>query len=132
MPVTGGTLRVEGLSELQRAFKIVGDDLPGDLRDGLRKAAEPVEQTAERLTRVSLNRGQVPWWQMRIGVTRASVYMAPQQRGRKGRDQRYRRRSYRTKVLPLMISALNANQASVRAATQRVLNRSIDKWGRLG
>ena len=36
MPVTGSTLRVEGLANLQRHFAIIDKELARDLRDGLK------------------------------------------------------------------------------------------------
>lgn len=136
MPLTGGTLRVEGLAELQRHFAVIDKELSGDLRDGLRKAAEPVRLQAESLTAPVIGsvgstragRRRVPWHLMRVGVTRAGVYMVPRQRG--SRDQRRRRRSYRTTVLPLMLAALHRNEGRVRREAERAINRSIDKWGR--
>lgn len=127
MPVTSQTLRVEGLANLQRHFALIDKELAGDLRDGLKKAAQPVEAHAERLTLAKIGQGRIPWWHMRIGVTRTSVYIVPQQRSR---NAARKRRSYRTTVLPRMIAALQANQGRVNAEAQRVLNRSIDRWGR--
>ena len=42
-------IRVEGLRELQRAFKAADKTLQKDLRSGLRAAAEPVRASAESL-----------------------------------------------------------------------------------
>lgn len=127
MPVTGSTLRVEGLTELQRHFATIDKELAGDLRNGFRRAAEPVKTTAETLTVSKIGVGRIPWYQMRIGVTRAGVYIVPKQRSR---NQARRRSSYRTTVLPRMLAALRQNESRVRAEAERVLNRSIDKWGR--
>ena len=69
---------------------------------GCRKAAEPVKTHAERLTLAKIGLGRVPWYQMRIGVTQAGVYIVPKQRGRTGNPNR-KRRSYRTTVLPRML-----------------------------
>jgi hypothetical protein len=129
MPVTSQTLRVEGLASLQKHFAVIDKELSGDLRDGFRKAAEPVRRDAEVLTQQAIGVGRVRWDQMRVGVTRTSVYVAPKQRGR-GTPPNRRRRSYRTTVLPRMIVALRANEGRVRAEAQRVLSTSISKWGR--
>ena len=129
MPLTSSTLRVEGLSQLQRHFAIIDKELAGDLRDGLRRAAEPVRTQAEQLTVAKIGVGRIPWYQMRVGVTRAGVYMVPKQRNRNPNPNR-KRRSYRTTVLPRMLAALRANEGRVKSETERVLNRSIDKWGR--
>ena len=129
MPLTGGTLRVEGLANLQKHFAIIDKELAGDLRDGLRRAAEPVKTQAEQLTVARIGVGRVPWWQMRIGSTRAGVYMVPKQRNRNPNPNR-KRRSYRTTVLPRMLAALRANEGRVKAEAERAINGSIAKWGR--
>ena len=129
MPVTGSTLRVEGLSQLQRHFSIIDKEIAGDLRDGLKRAGEPVRRDAETLTVQKIGVGRVPWHQMRLGVTRAGVYIAPRQRGRSGSQNR-KRRSYRTTVLPRMLAALQVNEARVKQEAERAINQSIDKWGR--
>ena len=129
MPVTSQTLRVEGLSSLQKHFAVIDKELAGDLRDGFRKAAEPVRRDAEALTVQAIGISRVPWHQMRVGVTRTTVYVAPKQRGRNTPAQR-RRRSYRTTVLPRMLTALHANAGRVRQEAERTLNNSIARWGR--
>ena len=130
MPVTGSTLRVEGLASLQKHFAIIDKELAGDLRDGLKQAAEPVRVQAERLTvaKIGMGRQPVQWWQMRKGATTAGAYIAPARR--RGRNPNLKRRSYRTTVLPRMIAALQANEAQVRRKAEQVVNRSIDRWGR--
>ena len=128
MPLTGSTLRVEGLAQLQRHFAVIDKEIAGELRDGLRKAAEPVESHAERLTLAKIGLGRVPWYTMRIGVTRYGVYIVPRQRG--SRNPNRRRRSYRTTVLPRMLAAVRANEGRVRREAEVAINRSIDRWGR--
>jgi hypothetical protein len=114
---------------LQKHFAVIDKELAGDLRDGFRKAAEPVRHDAQVLTVQAIGVNKVGWHEMRVGVTRTSVYVAPKQRGR-GTPPNRRRRSYRTTVLPRMITALRLNEGGVRYAAERVLNKSIAKWGR--
>lgn len=47
--MAAGTVRVRGLRELQRDFKRMSKDLSKEVRDGLRKAAEPVREEATQL-----------------------------------------------------------------------------------
>jgi hypothetical protein len=129
MPLTSHTLRVEGLASLQKHFAVIDKELSGDLRDGFRKAAEPVRRDAEALTVQAIGISRVPWHQMRVGVTRTSVYVAPKQLGRNTPPNR-RRRSYRTTVLPRMLTALHANAGRVRQEAERTLNNSLARWGR--
>ncbi len=44
-----GTVRVKGLRALQRDFRRISKDLSKEVRDGLRKAADPVRQEAVAL-----------------------------------------------------------------------------------
>jgi hypothetical protein len=129
MPLTSQTLRVEGLASLTKHFAVIDKELSGDLRDGFRRAAEPVRRDAETLTVQAIGVSRTGWHQMRVGVTRTSVYVAPKQRGR-GTPPNRRRRSYRTTVLPRMVAALRVNESRVRHEAERVLNTSIAKWGR--
>jgi hypothetical protein len=43
------TIRVEGLAELQRDFRRIAKDLAKEVREELRKAAEPVRREAQAL-----------------------------------------------------------------------------------
>lgn len=44
-----GTVRVRGLKQLQRDFRRISKDLTREVRNGLRKAADPVRQEATAL-----------------------------------------------------------------------------------
>lgn len=85
-------VRVQGLRELEKAFKLAGPASNRELRKALRAVGEPVKRDAEQLARANIRRIGVPWSQMRVGVTLKEVYVAPKQRGVKSRtDRRYRR-----------------------------------------
>lgn len=74
-------IHVEGLRDLDRAFKAADVALNKDLRKTLTAAAEPVRSGAEALAISGIPRMTVPWSRMRIGVTAHSVYVAPRKRG---------------------------------------------------
>jgi len=76
-------IHVQGLRELQKAFKAADNAEAVELRKALREAAEPVRADAERLASQNIPRIGVPWSRMRVGVTLTSVYVAP--RARSGR-----------------------------------------------
>lgn len=116
------TIRVEGLRELQRAFKRADGVLQHELRDGLRAAAEPVRLDAEREAVQSITRIGVPWSRMRVGVTQKIVYVAPKKRGVKGRDSRLRRPNLFRLLLTAMEVAAGRNQARVTQGLERVLD----------
>lgn len=75
-------VKVRGLRDLQRAFRVADKVLQVELRDALRDAAEPVRRDAESLARSSIRNIGEAWPQMRVGVTTRVVYVAPKQRSR--------------------------------------------------
>lgn len=124
------TIRVEGLRELQRAFKHADKVLSTELRDGLKEAAEPVRQAAEELAVANITRIGVPWSRMRVGVTQKTVYVAPRQRGTKGRGDDPRRRP---NLFGLMMGrslepALDRNVGQVEARLERLLDTVGRAW----
>jgi hypothetical protein len=113
---------VEGLTDLQRAFKAADVSVQRELRKALRLAAEPVRADAERLAVAGIPRIGTPWSRMRIGVTNREVYLAPRERGQKGRDQRLRRPNLRALLLQRsMEPALAQNTAAVMAGVDVAL-----------
>lgn len=85
-------IRIEGLSELSRAFRHARTGIAKDLRSALESSAEPVRADAQTLALSSIRRIGTPWSRMRVGVTQSMVYVAPIERGvkRHGRE-RFRR-----------------------------------------
>ena len=81
-----GSVHVSGLRELQRDFRKIGGSLNKELKDELKKAADPVKVRAESLAVTKIrNMPRSPRWaDMRIGVTGKGVYMVPRARGRGG------------------------------------------------
>lgn len=81
-------VRVDGLTELRRAMGVASREMTRDLRQAIEASGEPIRQQAAQLAfeRIpGMQRGGVPWHQMRTGVFRGSIgYVAPLQRGRKG------------------------------------------------
>ena len=126
-----GTVHVEGLAQLDRAFKQADAKLHRELRGSLERAAEPVRADAERLAAAGIRRIGLPWSQMRIGVTARSVYVAPKHRGARGRT----RKRPNLAVLLLgraMLPALERNQAEVVARADAALAQAEHVWGRGG
>ncbi len=126
MPAVGQTLRVEGLRELQRAFRVADTRLHRELRDRLKVAAEPVRADAERLAVQGIRRIGLPWSEMRVGVTARSVYIAPKQRGS-------RRGTGRPNLAGLllgraMVPALQLNEPGVAAEAERLLAEVGRAW----
>jgi len=93
MPAESG-VTVTGLRELSRAFRYGDREAATLLRTGFRQIAEPIRRESETLTGSEIrNMHRSPrWMKMRTGITRTLVYVAPRQRGVKGRGPNPRRR----------------------------------------
>lgn len=124
-----GEVRVEGLRELQRAFKAADRTLARDLREGLRNVADPVRATATQLALQNITRIGIPWSEMRIGVTSTTVYVAPKRRGT--RDPRKRRPNLALLLLGRsMLPAVEQNQQVIEAGFDRLLDDVENAFGR--
>ena len=84
-------VRIEGLRELERAFKLYGRGMEKGLREAMEAAAEPVATEAQSLAVSTIKQSAIDWTRMRVGVTRRTAYVAPQQRGRGTPPNRRRR-----------------------------------------
>lgn len=133
MPETVQAVRIEGLRELERAFKLYGRGLEKGVREALEAAAEPVRSDAQTLAlaeipRISLPSTTVPWHRMRVGVTRRTAYVAPEMRGDKSRRGSRRRPNFATKLLTeAMEPALARNIKNV----EREIGDALDDLGRM-
>lgn len=126
-------IHVEGLRDLQRAFRRADPLLRKELRVGLRKAAEPVRSSAEQLALSQIPRMTVPWSRMRVGVTQREVYVAPRQRGLKTRGPDPRRRPNLFDLLMgrSLEPALAQNIGGVERELEHVLDVVGHEWERL-
>lgn len=131
-----GAVAVRGLRELQIAFALADEKLAKELTAALKDAAEPIRLEAEHLTTTKIRNilsptAEVDWWRMRIGVTRTSIYVAPNERGRF--TKRNPRRYARSKLAPLLLGkamepALDHNQERVVDAIEHVLGTVGRVW----
>ena len=90
-------IRVEGLSELIRAFSAADKTLRQDLGDALQEAAAPVRESAQQLAVSEITRMTPAWSRMRTAQYAGGrvVVVAPVERGARGRS-RARRRGWNT------------------------------------
>lgn len=125
-----GLVRVEGLRDLQRAFKIADAAESKGLRRTLREVAEPVKLDAERLAVDTIPRIGFPWSRMRVGVTQTSVYIAPRERGKRSRGNPALRRPNLKGLLldRAMEPALQQDTPLVVAAVDRMLATVGRQW----
>jgi hypothetical protein len=102
------------------------------VRRGLRQAAEPVQRSAEELALEKIRRmpRSPKWARMRVGVTRDFVYVAPRQRGAKGRGHQSARRPNLADLLMdrAMQPALDQHIDEVEARLEELLDRISDEF----
>lgn len=121
-------VRIEGLRELELAFKLYGRGMEKGVREALEAAAEPVRSDAQSLARSGLvKQSAVDWTAMRVGVTRRTAYVAPAQRGRNTPLNR-RRPKLKPRLLDrAMEPALDRNVQNV----EREIGHALDDLGRM-
>jgi len=127
------TVVVEGLRETRRAFRMTGSEIDGELRDGLRRVAEPVRGDAERLARARIKRIGTRWSRMRTKVLSAGVYVAPNERGRHSRrNPNLRRPKFGTRLMDdAMQPALVANADRIERTVEHELDDLWRRWERV-
>lgn len=124
-----GTVRVEGLGGLARAFQAAGKYEAKQLSARLIKAAEPVAADAEGLARSSIRKATLPWTEMRVGATLSGSYIVPKAKGTKAKGKG--RNAYKTLLLDrAMNPALDANHETVRNEVDDLLGEVGNVWGR--
>lgn len=128
-------IRVDGLNELVRAFNAADKALKEDLRDALQEAAAPVRSDAQALASSAIPRNTLAWSRMRIGMLGGSVvYVAPVERGTKGRgNQRLRRPRFANLLRDrAMNPALARNRSRVERRLEQMLSEVARVWERYG
>lgn len=121
-------LAVRGMTELVRTFNHAPADVKREFRRELKSVGEPVRITAERLATSSIRRIGPNWSKMRTGVTTRLVYVAPKQRGIKGRSTRRRPNLGTLLATRSLEPALEANRARIEHDFEQVMDRLVDKW----
>lgn len=123
-------LAVRGLKELTRTFSKAPTDVKRAYRTELRSVGEPVRLEAESLAVSTIRKVGPDWSKMRTGVTTRLVYVAPRQRGVKGRgNQRLRRPKFGTLLMDrAMQPALDRNRHRIEGDFDQMLDRLVTKW----
>lgn len=129
-------VRVDGLRELQNSFTAADRRLREDLRDALQEAAQPVKLDAQGLAQHNIRgmRRGSPWTRMRTGILAGGtvVYVAPVERGVKGRGGQNRRRPNFADVLrdKAMNPAAQHNRRRVERRLDQMLVEVKAVWER--
>jgi hypothetical protein len=126
-------LVVHGYSRLKVIAKKAGPEVQKDLDRRLLDLAEPIRADAEALAASGIRRIGPRWSQMRVGVTRRVVYVAPRQRGVKTRGPDPRRRPKFADLLErrAMEPALERNKDDLEQGTEDVLYGFASRWNRI-
>jgi hypothetical protein len=123
-------IALRGERELMRALAHADRETRLGVRRELRGVAEPVRSEAQALALTQIrNMPQSPkWGRMRTGVTQKLVYVAPRQKGTRGR-----RRGTRPNLADLLMDramepALHHNEPRVERDLERMLDRIADDF----
>jgi hypothetical protein len=123
---------VKGIRDVNAAFARTDRDIRLGWRAGMRQVAEPVRQDAERLAASEIRRmpASPRWSRMRVGVTRTMVYVAPRQKGTRGRGPVAGRRPNLAGLLMdrAMQPALERHEHDTTAAFERLLDTVADRF----
>lgn len=127
-------VRVEGLSELNRALRRADKDVRKGIRRELGSVAQPIAADAQALALSEIRGMQQSrsWAGMRIGLTSSLLYVAPRKRGVRGFGNRSRRRPNLAGLLMgrAMQPALNRNANKVEREFNDMLDRVADNFSR--
>jgi len=126
-------VRVRGIRELERAFRLADKSEQKLLRQELKTAAVPVQRAAEGMALGRIRKMSPAWAAMRIGQKRSVVYIVPKQKGRRSRQNRnLRRPNLKTLLLDrAMIPALNSRKDDVVRGLEHMLASVGNQWERV-
>jgi hypothetical protein len=125
---------VRGQRDLSRAFAKADRDTRLAWRRTLRQLAEPVRSDAEQLALQTIrNMPKSPKWaRMRTGVTQKLVYVAPRQKGTRGRGRGRRPNLADLLMDRAMQPALDRHRGDVERAVELLFDRIADDFNRGG
>ena len=132
MPESG--VYVRGLSDLSRAFRVIGGEAKAEFRAEERAIAEPVRRDAEALAATKIRRIGPRWPRMRIGANQSVVYVAPRQRGVKTTGRAQLRRPNLADLLMdrAMEPALEHNIPRIEHDIEALLDRVTERFNQGG
>ena len=121
-------LAVKGYTELARTFQHAPRDVNKAYREELRTIGEPTRLTAEELAVSSIRKIGHDWSRMRTGITTRVTYVAPRERGAKGRGGSRRPNLARLLMERAMQPALDRNRGQVEHDFDVMLGRLVNSW----
>ena len=129
-----GPIALRGQRELLAALAKADRETRLGVRRELRGVAEPVRREAQTLalSEISGMAKSPKWAGMRTGVTRKLVYVAPRQRGVRGRGPGRRPNLADLLMVRAMEPALQHNERRTEAALEEMLDRVADDFNKGG
>ena len=121
---------LRGQRELLAALAKADKQTRLGVRRELRNVAEPVKRDASALALSTIRRMTVSpkWAGMRIGITRKLVYVAPRQRGTRGRTRASRPNLANLLMDRAMQPALERNEHNLEARLGEALDRMANDF----
>lgn len=114
------------MADLQRALAVADRETRIGVRTVMRGIADPVARDAEQLARSEIRNIGEQWPRMRVGLTRVLLYVAPRERGTKGRGRRPNLAGLLdTKA---MSPAADRHRHGFEAAVGQALDRMADRF----
>jgi hypothetical protein len=125
---------LRGQRELLASLKYADRETRLGVRRELRKVAAPVAADAEALALSAIrNMARSPKWaRMRVGVTRQLVYVAPRQKGVRGRGGGRRPNLADLLMDRAMLPALHRHEAEIEQRLEHMLDVIADGFNRGG
>lgn len=122
------TVVVRGLRDLSSAYAKLGRATSREFRASERAIAEPVRRDAEVLAKSEIRNIGTAWPRMRTGVSRSVVYVAPKQKGTRGRGPRRRPNLADLLMDRAMEPALDRNEARVEREIEAAVDRALARF----
>jgi len=123
-------LTVQGFRELQGLFANASKESRKQMDVLEREVAEPVRQTAQSYAVGGIPNIGYGWEQMRVGITRTLVYVAPKKRGVRGRGSPLARPKFATLMDErAMTPAAVRTQPILEQRTAALFAEVARRWG---
>jgi len=126
---------VRNLAEINYLLSKADKETRLGLRKAERDVAKPISGDAERLTVQNIPRtrlGKVDWWRMRVGVTQRLIYVAPRQKGVRGKGPKRRPKFATLMMERAMEPALKRHEHEVEGRFEHVLEFVADRFNKVG
>lgn len=131
-PASTNAIRIQGLGELQRAFRVASVAMSKSINEVLDATADPVRFQAQELAVARIPRIGLPWSRMRVGVTRHTAYVAPVERGLKRGFARRQRPNLKPLLLErALLPAFDQNRERIAQDFEEAMADMAKAWAKV-